>query len=147
MGTVLTPFTFSDASSMYTPFIERPQVIDNDYYIPLPTVTRKYIDQPADSILDAIESMHFPSSGRREKRQENKISNSALNSKNNNQLKIDTNSERLAVTHHHGYNSNIKENLIPEINSWLSKHNETTIGSSDIMIYNMSNHSNKKLNI
>lgn len=131
---------------MYTPFIERPQVIDNDYYIPLPTVTRKYIDRPSDSILDAIESMHFPSSTRQENKEEKKtIPLTPNNTKNTNRLKIDTDSARLAVTCP-GYDSHINENLIPEINSWLSKHNEATHVGSDIMAY-MSNHSNKELNI
>jgi hypothetical protein len=127
---------------MYTPFIERPQVIDNDYYIPLPTVTRKYIDRPSDSILDAIESMH---SVRHEKRQEDKISHTVPNNKKIHQLKIDTNCQRLAVTY--GYNTE-RDYLMPKINSWLSKHdNETTTTAGSDMMTHKSNHNNKTLNI
>ncbi|KAL9543834.1 hypothetical protein PS6_009066 [Mucor atramentarius] len=44
-------------STLYAPFIERPEIIEDDY-IPLPTVTRKYIDPPPDVLLDSIPSFH-----------------------------------------------------------------------------------------
>lgn len=42
---------------MYAPFTKRPEMIEDDY-IPLPTVTRKYIDPPPDVLLDSIPSFH-----------------------------------------------------------------------------------------
>jgi hypothetical protein len=43
---------------LYAPFIERPEIIESDY-IPLPTVTRKYIDPPSDVLLNSIPSFHI----------------------------------------------------------------------------------------
>lgn len=48
---------FND-STLYAPFIERPELIESDY-IPLPTVTRKYIDPPSDVLLNSIPSFHI----------------------------------------------------------------------------------------
>ncbi|KAI8642986.1 hypothetical protein BD408DRAFT_415665 [Parasitella parasitica] len=45
-------------SAMYVPFIERPGIVETDY-IPLPTVTRKYIDPPSDALLDSIPSFRI----------------------------------------------------------------------------------------
>lgn len=53
---VFTSFRYQD-STLYAPFIERPEIIEDDY-IPLPTVTRKYIDPPPDVLLDSIPSFH-----------------------------------------------------------------------------------------
>ncbi|GAN09890.1 hypothetical protein MAM1_0301d09423 [Mucor ambiguus] len=44
-------------STLYAPFIERPEIVEDDY-IPLPTVTRKYIDPPPDVLLDSIPPFH-----------------------------------------------------------------------------------------
>ncbi|KAL9547191.1 hypothetical protein MBANPS3_006291 [Mucor bainieri] len=44
-------------STLYAPFLERPEIIEDDY-IPLPTVTRKYIDPPPDVLLASIPSFH-----------------------------------------------------------------------------------------
>ncbi|KAK4513774.1 uncharacterized protein ATC70_005780 [Mucor velutinosus] len=44
-------------STLYAPFTERPEIIEDDY-IPLPTVTRKYIDPPPDVLLDSIPPFH-----------------------------------------------------------------------------------------
>ncbi|KAF1802083.1 hypothetical protein V8B55DRAFT_1476831 [Mucor lusitanicus] len=49
--------TLYQDSTLYAPFIERPEIIEDDY-IPLPTVTRKYIDPPPDVLLDSIPSFH-----------------------------------------------------------------------------------------
>lgn len=41
-------------STLYSPFAQRPEIMDDDY-IPLPTVTRNYIDPPPDSIIDSLQ--------------------------------------------------------------------------------------------
>ncbi|KAI7891990.1 uncharacterized protein EV154DRAFT_506550 [Mucor mucedo] len=43
----------NDYSTLYSPFTQRPEIIEDDY-IPLPTVTRNYIDPPPDSIIDSL---------------------------------------------------------------------------------------------
>ena len=52
MSNILT-FKHSGHSALYSPFDQRPEVMDDDY-IPLPTVTRKYIDPPPDVIIQSI---------------------------------------------------------------------------------------------
>lgn len=46
-------------STLYTPFTQRPEIAEDDY-IPLPTVTRKYLNPPPDLILDSIASLPYP---------------------------------------------------------------------------------------
>lgn len=46
-------YSNNDNSTLYSPFTQRPEIIEDDY-IPLPTVTRNYIDPPPDSIIDSL---------------------------------------------------------------------------------------------
>ncbi|KAI8886009.1 hypothetical protein K501DRAFT_270257 [Backusella circina FSU 941] len=46
-------------STLFSPFIERPKIIDSNY-IPLPTVTRSYIEPPTDELMETIPTLPYP---------------------------------------------------------------------------------------
>ncbi|KAI8886888.1 hypothetical protein K501DRAFT_269466 [Backusella circina FSU 941] len=48
----------NNQSTLYTPFIERPEIVDQDY-IRLPTTKKSYIDPPVDDIMDSISTLPY----------------------------------------------------------------------------------------
>lgn len=46
-------------STLFTPFTERPEIVDQDY-IRLPTTKKSYIDPPVDDIMDSISTLPYP---------------------------------------------------------------------------------------
>jgi hypothetical protein len=129
-------------SSIYSPFTQRPEIEEDDY-IPLPTVTRKYIDQPPDSILDSIPSLPYPFRVRQPVRHRSeKVENPplsdipsllplSLSSSPNKKISLQSSKrhslgngqiDRLITSNRQKEEQNTTS-VTPETDDWLSRHN------------------------
>ncbi|KAI8336052.1 hypothetical protein EDC96DRAFT_524310 [Choanephora cucurbitarum] len=118
-------------SPICSPFTKRPEFIENNY-IPLPTVTRKYIDPPPDVILDAIPSLVYPSKTRHTSQEAEAVTNVSQSNSNTTsvakekpKVNLKINTSQLNTQHNQVKPTNTldqeRQVSMPDINTWLSQ--------------------------
>ncbi|KAI8364560.1 hypothetical protein BD560DRAFT_402756, partial [Blakeslea trispora] len=114
-------------SPIGSPFTKRPEFIESNY-IPLPTVTRKYIDPPPDVILDAIPSLVYPSKTRHTSQEAEAApnvsqsnSNTTTNIREKPKVNLKINTSQLNVQHNQMKLGQEKQISMPDIDTWLSQ--------------------------
>ncbi|OBZ89281.1 hypothetical protein A0J61_02656 [Choanephora cucurbitarum] len=110
---------------------KRPEFIENNY-IPLPTVTRKYIDPPPDVILDAIPSLVYPSKTRHTSQEAEAVTNASQSNSNTTsvvkekpKVNLKINTSQLNTQHNQvkpiSTFDQERQVSMPDINTWLSQ--------------------------